>query len=232
MILSFKSSNETVSELPYELLWKVWKDFANLIENNIWAIRELNAGGEHAKKVIEQMKKLVSWTLPDADPKRIVWGVLNFTNEPYLDYTQKESKKWNKSLWSQIVEKCEERYFDSLSEYLKNETFTTSFGSYHLELTSVNYQIESSTPYQFVYNHQNWMHWKVKTHSTWDQFILEEDVVGINDFSNDLKSPYMQFDTRQVTWDFTSEYAQIMTWEYIPNNHRPCIQGIDNLLGV
>jgi hypothetical protein len=178
------------------------------------------------------MKKHVSATLPHVNPWTIVWWILTYTNDPYISYTQQESKQRNKKIWQTVTKKSEEKYFNTLWEYLKNETFATRFGIYHLDLNSINYEVESSTPFQFTYTHQNGMFWKVKAHSTGDQFILEEDVVGLHDFAADLKSPYMEMDTNHVTWDFGNVYSEKMNNDYIPNSHRPCVEWLDKLLSM
>lgn len=231
MIFSFNQWNTTVSEFPRESIMKVINDFTWMIEANKKKIRELNAWGEHARKTIQDLKNHVHRTLPNADPHIIVSWILNFETEPYSEYVKTESREWNTSLWNEIFAKEGERYENSLRDFLQNETFTTEFGTYNLELGGIQYEVGSTTPYQFSYTHRNTLSWKVKTHGHWDMFLLEEDVVGIQDFANDLRWEYFKRDILNVTKSHEQEYAKRMLGEYVPDNHIPCIQWISEILG-
>lgn len=230
MIITFKQSNQTQSETPIQLIGRNGKEFQNMIELNNKRIKELKAGWEHAERIISTMKKHVHATLPNVNTQEVVWWILNFSNEHYLSYVKSSSTGWNQKIWNTIIKQNSEKYEWMLWDYLRNETFNTDFGQYHLELQGIEYSLEWSTPYQFNYLHKNAIQWMVRAHGTWDSFALEKDEVSLHDFAQGCKPIYFSMDVSNLTKDHSDAYASHMESEYIPNHHRPCIHWLHSIL--
>lgn len=119
-----------------------------------------------------------------------------------------------------------DRYQNTLQEFLNDQTLRSNLGAYHFELDSIEHETPISSSYELSVHHENVMKPQVIVTTTNQKERVDEDVIGLEDFAQDIKPNYLNLDIHQLTNDLAHEYTKHVQGEYIPSHHRPLIEGV------
>jgi len=228
MIFNFKKDFVIDSTAARETIPQLVKQYGSMLEDNRWALTEIKAIWD--SKTIEELQRVVWSTLEESDVVRIVSGMLDIDPEPYALYLESQSSKRNLKLSNKTFEKNEDRYQNIMQDFLNDNTLQTSLWSYHFELDSLHHESPLASTYEVNVHHDNKMRAEIEVKSTGHKEKVDEDVVWLDDFSQDIEPNYFKLDSHKLTQDLANEYQKFVSDDYVPFHHRPMITDVSWVL--
>jgi len=214
------AARSTIPQLVQQFQW--------LLEDNAMALAEIKALWQ--EETIQQLKSIVASALEDADPDSIVNWMLEISADPYESYLEWQSAKRNLDLSKKMFTKNEDRYQNDLQEFLNDNTIKTNLWEYHFELDALHHDTPISSSYEVDVHHTNVMKPQIIVSATNQKQRVEDDVVWLDSFAQDIEPNYFKLDAHQLTIDLANEYNQHVQDDYIPFHHKPLTTNISWLL--
>ncbi len=191
--------------------------FQWFLEDNAVALREIKALWDH--EAIAKLKSIVATSLVDSDPDTIVNWMLNIDSDPYLGYVEWQSSIWNKTLSEAMFAKNEDRYKNIMQDFFNDQTLKSKLWEYHFELDKIKHEAPLTNAYEVNVHHNNVFKPQITITATNQKQRVEEDVIWLEDFAQDIEPHYFTLDTHHLTADLAKEYDTYIQDDYVPFHH-------------